>query len=126
MKDLNIKSSFFSVCWNPLKTFTSNFSTPILVFYQLSYLSESFYDYNFLEDSEIPIIGAIPLKLDEGVWLRKIGYWGQSANASYSTRPTCTTSNLGHTSSYDQYTFTDDNEYNEYKLGLEKLIVTLT
>jgi len=48
----------------------------MLTFYQFNYKTEStadyLYDYNFLETVELPIIGVVPLKLDEKLWLNKI------------------------------------------------------
>ena len=75
LEDLNINSSFFSILWSPVKSSNSKFLSQMLVFYQFNYKNENFanvYDYNFLETIEFPIIGILPIKFDEKIWLNKI------------------------------------------------------
>jgi len=76
LEDLNLKSSFFAINWTPVKSSNSKFLSSMLTFYQFNYKTEStaddLYDYNFLETVELPIIGVVPLKLDEKLWLNKI------------------------------------------------------
>ena len=66
------KSSWFCVLWTPLKcSKPQNYNTSFLAYYQFNQSEvETFYrDYN--NYSEIPIIGILPIKFDENIWLNK-------------------------------------------------------
>jgi len=61
--------SWFSILWTPTKSFKSKFiQTSFLVYYQFN-LSNSINVKNY---SEIPIIGILPYKLEDNLWLTKI------------------------------------------------------
>jgi hypothetical protein len=78
LKSLNIdiasldSTSWFSILWTPIGASKSIFAnTSFLVYYQLKG-QESIYYTNYTNYSEIPLIGILPIKLDENVWLNKI------------------------------------------------------
>jgi hypothetical protein len=78
LKSLNLElsnvdsSSWFSVLWTPFRSSKTLFAnTSFLVYYQLRVQVAS-YDTNYANYSEIPLIGILPIKLDENVWLNKI------------------------------------------------------
>jgi len=68
----NLKSnSWFSLMWTPSKSSSSKVSnTSFLVYYQLN-LTE-FINKSNSPFSEIPIIGILPIKMEETIWLNKI------------------------------------------------------
>jgi hypothetical protein len=64
------KSSWFSILWFPLKTIKNNLTnTSFLTYYSLNNFLETKSVNNF---HEFPIIGVLPLRMDEQIWLSKI------------------------------------------------------
>lgn len=67
------KSSWFSVLWSPVRSNKSHFnSTTFLSYYQFGYTDLDLYYRGFNDFMEIPIVGILPIKLDDNVWLNKI------------------------------------------------------
>jgi hypothetical protein len=68
------KTSWFSILWTPFKSVKQVFAnTPFLVYYQLEYSdNDFFYRNNYNNYAEIPLIGILPIKFDETVWLNRI------------------------------------------------------
>lgn len=68
-----VKTSWFCILWTPFKSPKINFSnTSFLVYYQFSYSENelSFRGYN--NYSEFPVVGILPLKFEEQLWLQRI------------------------------------------------------
>lgn len=64
------KNSWFSILWFPLKTLkTSLQNTSFLCYYSLNNFEETKSLLNF---HEFPVIGVLPLRLEEQIWLSKI------------------------------------------------------
>lgn len=64
------KSSWFSILWFPLRTIKNNLTnTSFLTYYSLNNFLETKSVNNF---HEFPIIGVLPLRMDEQIWLSKI------------------------------------------------------
>lgn len=64
------KTSWFSILWFPLKTIKHNLmNTSFLIYYSLCNFEETRIINNF---HYFPIIGVLPLRLDENIWLSKL------------------------------------------------------
>lgn len=67
------KCSWFCVLWSPFKSAKSQFSnTSFLVYYQFSYTDSEIFYQGYNNYLEIPIIGILPVKFDDNLWLSKI------------------------------------------------------
>jgi len=67
------KSSWFSILWSPFKSPKPQFAnTSFLVYYQFSYSDTEMYYRGFSDYLEIPIVGILPVKFDDSVWLHRI------------------------------------------------------
>lgn len=75
LKDLRVfkdfeKNSWLSILWFPLKTIKHNLmNTSFLIYYSLNNLEQTKIINNF---HHFPVIGVLPLRLDEEIWLSKI------------------------------------------------------
>ena len=109
LKDILIsnlnQNSWFSIMWSCLKSSNSNFiNTSFLVYYQFHITD--FINYNQQNDYlEIPIIGILPINLNDFLWLRTIN------NKSIRNH-------LNHT-------IVNSKDYQEFKQILIKSIVSL-
>ena len=66
------KCSWFSVLWSPFKSNQQLFSnTSFLTYYQFDMGDYSYYMTSQKGYYEVPIVGILPIKLDENIWLRK-------------------------------------------------------
>jgi len=65
------ENSWFSILWFPLKTTKHNFmiNTSFLVYYSLNNFKDTKPIHNL---HDFPVIGVLPLRLDEQTWLAKI------------------------------------------------------
>ena len=74
-KDLKVfkdfeKNSWFAILWSPMKTLKHDLmNTSFLVYYSLNNYESTKSINNF---HDYPIIGVLPLRLDEQIWLSKI------------------------------------------------------
>jgi hypothetical protein len=67
------KSSWFSVLWSPFRSNKTQFnSTTFLSYYQFGYTDSDMYYRGYNDYMEIPIVGILPIKFDDNVWLSKI------------------------------------------------------
>jgi hypothetical protein len=67
------KNSWFSILWTPFKCSKQLFyNTSFLSYYKFSQNEAENYMSNFNNHNEVPIIGVLPTKYDESVWLKKI------------------------------------------------------
>jgi len=67
------KNSWFSILWTPFKCAKPQFyNTSFLSYYQFNQSESESYLRDFTNYCEIPIIGVLPIKFDENIWLRKI------------------------------------------------------
>jgi hypothetical protein len=69
------KTSWFSVLWSPVKSTTKQqfMNTTFLVYYQFEYTEDSsYYRDQFNNYEEIPIVGILPIKFEDGLWLTRI------------------------------------------------------
>ena len=65
--------SWFSVLWTPFKAIKSQLgNTSFLVYYQFCYTNSYNIFANYSDFHEIPIIGILPLKLEDNIWLTRI------------------------------------------------------
>ena len=65
--------SWFSVLWTPFKALKSQLgSTSFLTYYQFCYTNSYNILANYKDFLEIPIIGILPLKLEDNIWLTRI------------------------------------------------------
>lgn len=66
------KCSWFSVLWSPFKSNQQLFSnTSFLTYYQFDIGEYSYCMTSHQGYYEVPIVGILPIKLDENIWLRK-------------------------------------------------------
>jgi hypothetical protein len=67
------KNSWFSILWTPFKCAKTQFyNTSFLSYYQFNQSESDNYLRDFTNYCEIPIIGILPIKFDENIWLKKI------------------------------------------------------
>lgn len=67
------KSSWFCFSWIPLHSTKQEFiNTSFLVYYQFASELNDLCDRGYDHYYEIPLIGILPIKIDENLWLRKI------------------------------------------------------
>lgn len=67
------KNSWFSILWTPFKCTKPHFyNTSFLSYYQFNQSESDNYLRDFTNYCEIPIIGILPIKFDENIWLKKI------------------------------------------------------
>ena len=67
------KNSWFSILWTPFKCSKQQFyNTSFLSYYKFSQNENENYMSDFVNHNEVPIIGVLPTKFDENVWLKKI------------------------------------------------------
>ena len=67
------KNSWFSILWTPFKCSKQLFyNTSFLSYYKFSQNETENYMSEFVNHNEVPIIGVLPTKFDENVWLKKI------------------------------------------------------
>ncbi len=67
------KNSWFSILWTPFKCSKPQFyNTSFLSYYQFNQSESDNYLRDFTNYCEIPIIGILPIKFDENLWLKKI------------------------------------------------------
>lgn len=67
------KNSWFSILWTPFKCAKPQFyNTSFLSYYQFNQTETDNYLRDFTNYFEIPIIGILPIKFDENIWLKKI------------------------------------------------------
>lgn len=67
------KNSWFSVLWTPFKCSKQQFyNTSFLSYYQFSQNETDTFLRDFTQYSEVPIIGILPIKFDENLWLKNI------------------------------------------------------
>lgn len=66
-------NSWFSILWTPFKCAKPQFyNTSFLSYYQFNQSESDNYLRDFTNYCEIPIIGILPIKFDENLWLKKI------------------------------------------------------
>lgn len=66
------KCSWFSVLWSPFKSNQQLFSnTSFITYYQFDMGEYDYYMTSHQGYYEVPIVGILPIKLDENIWLRK-------------------------------------------------------
>lgn len=68
-----LKHSWFSVLWTPLKVSKQQLNaTSFLVYYNFNQEDYNNFYSEYENYNEIPLIGILPIKLDEKLWLKKI------------------------------------------------------
>ncbi len=77
LKEINLsnlsQNSWFSVLWTPLKSTNAKLSgTSFLIYYQFSINDQVLNSQVNSAYEEIPIIGILPIKMDENIWFSKI------------------------------------------------------
>jgi hypothetical protein len=67
------RNSWFSILWTPFKCSKQTFyNTSFLSYYKFSQNETENYMSDFTNHNEVPIIGVLPTKYDETIWLKKI------------------------------------------------------
>jgi hypothetical protein len=67
------KTSWICILWSPFKTSKPQYgSSSFLTYYQFSYSDNDMFYSGYNNYAEIPIIGILPIKFEEGLWLKKI------------------------------------------------------
>ena len=67
------KNSWFSILWTPFKCAKPQFyNTSFLSYYQFNQSESDNFLRDFTNYCEIPIVGILPIKFDENLWLKKI------------------------------------------------------
>jgi hypothetical protein len=67
------RNSWFSILWSPFKCSKQIFyNTSFLSYYKFSQNETENYMSDFTNHNEVPIIGVLPTKYDETLWLKKI------------------------------------------------------
>jgi hypothetical protein len=77
LKEINLsnlsQNSWFSLLWTPLKSTNTKLScTSFLIYYQFSINDQVLKTQVNSAYEEIPLIGILPIKMDENIWFSKI------------------------------------------------------
>jgi hypothetical protein len=66
------RTSWFCILWTPVKSTKAQFmNTSFLVYYQFE-MNNTYFEETFSNHAEIPLIGILPIKFEDSMWLSKI------------------------------------------------------